>query len=279
MDSPTQTSQPATVDMLKLTRPHARASTKALGVAEILENILNSLPNKDILRCMRVSTFFHAVVEGSLKIQRSLFRIPSPWKGPQPKWDAELVDPKEHDVSGYPIVSINPILLLGSYHSHDDIGDEVSIWFSFNKKRIQNHKPVSRMALTSPVVPGMDVMLWVRKDPRIVTWYPLELGANDVTLADVMAAEAEEIAGWMGKDYKNLKSSDCAWCAIFPRGLKFEVLGKKYPGAEAEEALEGMRMELRTRRHAYDGGEEQSDDDGWRDDVQFESDDEDDLRQ
>ncbi|EME80594.1 uncharacterized protein MYCFIDRAFT_198780 [Pseudocercospora fijiensis CIRAD86] len=51
----------------------SQATSAVFGITELLENILVILPPRDLLRCHSVSKTFHATIEGSKQLKKTLF--------------------------------------------------------------------------------------------------------------------------------------------------------------------------------------------------------------
>ncbi|KAF1991301.1 hypothetical protein K402DRAFT_174980 [Aulographum hederae CBS 113979] len=50
--------------------------SEAFAIVELLEHVLISLPEAEVLKCLRVNKFWKNVIMGSIKLQRKLFIVP-----------------------------------------------------------------------------------------------------------------------------------------------------------------------------------------------------------
>lgn len=167
---------------------------------------------------------FRDVIDGSKNVQKQMFRLATPWKGPLfEKYDAEHPSP---------IIGLNPFLVTGQW-ADDDLGqEECNIWLDFDKDDMPDS--ISRMLLTRPLVPGMQVEVYVADTQN---YEPLSFDFEEITLGDIKDAEddlledlREHYAGQVinpnwSTGYKFLPSM-CEWRIVLPGGMKVKVDGE-----------------------------------------------------
>lgn len=296
-DATTSSTKVSAADMPPLIRstPASCATPeRVLALPELLEHILQFLPRNDLVQSQRVCKRFKHAVESSIKIQRDLFLEPLLWAGPDPKLDmvnrlhtrrdGTSFQSSSEDTTHYPIVDLNPLFFEEDseheFYNGNSPGEDftTSVWFTFDKEAMRSNHVYCRMALTRPLVPGMEMDTW-HED---LGYYTMQLGEEPVTLAVLYKAEKvlldEQVNGWGGDegnvgqggrdgddgteqagmgdqhdqgtndDDERQESeadhiylpSDVTWRVIFPAGVRFRLLGKQWPEEHGKDAMASL---------------------------------------
>ncbi|CZT23084.1 uncharacterized protein RCC_08794 [Ramularia collo-cygni] len=259
----------AVTPLIEAATTPSHPSPPALEVPEILENILQYLPQLDIITSKRVCKFFNNLIKNSIKLDRKLFLVPVTWEGPVP----QPCDPS-HEIQvleqDKPFVELNNFMIPRDKSQDRSPSShlptfKLDVIVNINARIVRESSEISTMVMTRPIIP-FEMALWDFTTARCrCLWYTfISDGGEALNFGELVKLQGkgiEQVRKDFPGEYKfegPVMPENVLWLGVMGRQYRYKVNGQEWLWTdclslkgEMMDANEDMVSTQNTGKHSF----------------------------